>query len=274
MSTPDLYERLAAPFPPDRISWRVGASNKKSRQKEHGQNAKATKGQALAYIDARDVMERLDEVVGPGAWQNRYPHANGKTVCEIGILVPRLRRIPGAGPGGCTLVEDDGSDWVWKSDGAGDTDHEAEKGAMSDAFKRAAVRWGIGRYLYNIPSVWVELDEREQIAKHEYPRLQRLLPGSVVAHDVRPDEHSEPKAESGPLIMARGLLQSAQSKDQFTEIWTANKAGWKGVMSDADYRAIVKTMHDEAQRWAAKVGEPKGFGDVSDAASHINGKAA
>jgi hypothetical protein len=68
-------------------------------------------------------------------------HANGKTVCDIGIKVM-------------------GASGIWKADGAGDTDVEAEKGALSDAFKRAAVRWGVGRYLYGLPSPWVELEKK------------------------------------------------------------------------------------------------------------------
>lgn len=139
--------KLFEPFPPDRVSWRVGSTNKDK-----------TKGMALAYIDARDVMDRLDNVCGPGGWQNTYPHANGKTVCSIGIKV-------------------DG-EWVWKSNGAGDTDVEAEKGALSDAFKRAAVQWGVGRYLYDLASPWVEIEpfgRSYKIKDSEQAKLERLL---------------------------------------------------------------------------------------------------
>lgn len=152
----ELFEALAAPFPPENISWRVGTSNKKKLQRETGnQNAKATKGMALAYIDARDVMDRLDEVCTPGGWQCRYSHADRKTICDLGIKI--------------------GDEWVWKSDGAGDSDMEAEKGALSDAFKRAAVRWGVGRYLYHIASPWCDLDEREQISEPDKKKLVELL---------------------------------------------------------------------------------------------------
>lgn len=143
------FDRLASPFEPSKISWRIGSVSEKDGK---------SRGMALAYIDARDVMERLDEVVGPEGWQNDYPHAGSKTVCRIGIF------INGA--------------WVWKSDGAGDTDVEAEKGSLSDAFKRAAVRWGIGRYLYEIAAPWVELEgtgKFKKIAAHEHTKLERLL---------------------------------------------------------------------------------------------------
>jgi hypothetical protein len=68
-----------------------------------------------------------------------------------------------------------------KADGAGDTDVEPEKGALSDAFKRAAVRWGIGRYLYGIGPVWVSLEPEGDdgsvtaIAPREFARLRRII---------------------------------------------------------------------------------------------------
>lgn len=119
---------LAKPFPARQISWRVGAMT-----------GDKTKGIALAYLDARDVMKRLDAVCGPGGWQCRYPWSEGKRiVCEVGVKV--------------------GDEWLWKANGCGDTDVEAEKGAFSDAFKRAAVLWGIGQYLYELPNVWTPLE--------------------------------------------------------------------------------------------------------------------
>lgn len=144
---------LTAPFPAERVSWRVGSTT-----------ADKKRGMALAYIDARDVMERLDAVCGPENWQSRYPHATGKTVCEIGIRI--------------------GDEWIWKADGAGDTDFEAEKGALSDAFKRAAVRWGIGRYLYDLDAPWVDVEPAGRsfrIAPHELPKLRALLGGKKKA---------------------------------------------------------------------------------------------
>lgn len=125
----NVIHHLAKPFPVARVSWRVGASTKDK-----------SKCIPLAYIDARDVMQRLDDVIGAARWQDRYSHvADGLVVCELGIF---------------TFWED-APQWVWKANGAGDTQVEAEKGKLSDAFKRAAVLWGIGRYLYSLPNVWV-----------------------------------------------------------------------------------------------------------------------
>jgi hypothetical protein len=224
----DLFQKLAAPFPPEKISWRVGPSNKKKRQRElKDQNAKATKGQALAYIDARDVMERLDEVCGPGGWQNDYPHANGKTVCRIGIKV--------------------GDEWVWKADGAGDTDMEAEKGALSDSFKRAAVRWAIGRYLYDIETPWVDLDDREQIPKTELGRLRSFLPGG----DPTPRQTPEPQARVRQSLVVTSALTGITSAETRAELahWKAtNDKMLSDMEAGGDYDTILRAYKT---RWNA-----------------------
>ncbi len=144
----DLFDLLCAPFPVEFIDWRVGSTNQEK-----------TKGLALCYVDARAVMDRLDSVAGPENWQCSYtPGVNGSIVCSLGIHMP------------------DGS-WVWKADGAGQTDYEGEKGALSDAFKRAAVRWGIGRYLYDLKAPWVAIEQRGKsyvIPEAEIKKLNEL----------------------------------------------------------------------------------------------------
>jgi len=85
-------------------------------------------GKDLVYIDARDVMNRLDEVFDIDGWQTHYENLGGRMICKLSCRI--------------------GDKWVTKSDGAGDTDIEGDKGGISDALKRAGVLWGIGRYLY------------------------------------------------------------------------------------------------------------------------------
>lgn len=150
--------RLKTPFPSDSVQWRVGSKSKDGK-----------KGMALAYIDSRAVMERLDEVCGSENWQDEYPHIGGTTVCRIGILI-----VPISEP---TYSRD--GEWIWKSDGAGATDFEAEKGQLSDAFKRCAVKWGIGRYLYDLDAPWVEIDQWGKILPVELERLASKLPNAA-----------------------------------------------------------------------------------------------
>ena len=82
------FARLSAPFDPSVVSWRVGSTT----------TAK-DRGLPLAYIDARDVMERLDDVCGPAAWQCRYAQSDqNRTICEIGLLILSHRGCPRTSP--------------------------------------------------------------------------------------------------------------------------------------------------------------------------------
>jgi len=87
---------------------------------------------AIPYITNRAIQQRLDDVVGAGCWQNEYkPAPNGEGVlCGISILIA--------------------DKWVTKWDGAENTQIESIKGGLSNSMKRAAVQWGIGRYLYQL----------------------------------------------------------------------------------------------------------------------------
>jgi hypothetical protein len=138
-----ITDLLKEPFDVKVVHWRVGATNAK---KLGCKPWEATKGIALAYIDARDVMKRLDDVCGDD-WQVRYPF---KGCCEVGIKI--------------------NDEWIWRSNGAGETDVEGEKGMYSDAFKRAAVLWGVGRYLYYLPNTWCDLKNGKILATPSLPK--------------------------------------------------------------------------------------------------------
>jgi len=139
----NITQRLKEPFLPQLIHWRVGATTAKQ---ENCKPWEASKGIGLAYIDARDVMKRLDDVCGD-YWQVDYPFDG---CCRIGIKI------------------DD--EWIWRANGAGETDVEGEKGKFSDAFKRAAVLWGVGRYLYYLPNVWTPLSKGKIVTPPELPK--------------------------------------------------------------------------------------------------------
>ena len=85
----------------------------------------------VAYIDARDVQDLLDEVCFPDGWQCKYSEHKGNLFCSIGIWNSKDKT------------------WTWKSDCGTESNVEKQKGEASDAFKRAAVMWGVGRFLYS-----------------------------------------------------------------------------------------------------------------------------
>lgn len=128
----EKIKKLTEPWSKDEIKWRVGSMTKDK-----------DKALPLAYIDARTVMERLDSVVGPENWQDHYEFHGTRTVCRLSIRI--------------------GDEWITKCDGAGDSDIEAEKGGISDAFKRAAVKWGMGRELYELKCKWMPVNKFKQL---------------------------------------------------------------------------------------------------------------
>lgn len=95
----------------------------------------------LAYKDARVDMKRLDDVVGIEGWKKDYKIIEGRLYCGVAI-------------------KHDG-EWIWKWDVGTESNTEAEKGQASDAFKRACFNLGIGRELYDYPSIQVKLNPDE-----------------------------------------------------------------------------------------------------------------
>lgn len=122
MNLKDLYK----PFPPDELEWRLGPSKMYKGELHY---------QAFAYITARAIMNRLDDVCGQENWSNEYVEWPGGAKCGISVCVR--------------------DKWVTKWDGAEVKTKnrfiDSIKTLFSDSMKRAAVQWGVGRYLYELP---------------------------------------------------------------------------------------------------------------------------
>lgn len=203
----DMLEKLKTPFPPERIHWRPGSTNiNKDGSLKWGDKPM---GIALAYIDARDVMNRLDDACGD-LWQARYPEQG---VCEIGLKI-------------------DG-EWLWRANGAGETAIEGEKGQLSDSFKRAAVMWGVGRYLYYLPNERVELDKYKKIIKP--PNLPKwAMPGYVPK--MNPAQKKEYVEQFSSLLAAaddQGIIELHAELDHDKElpyIWRDLNSAQRGTI--------------------------------------------
>ena len=94
----------------------------------------------LLYKTARVDSQILDEVYGNHNWTNDFKVINDNLFCGIGIR------------------EDKDSDFVWKWDCGTESMADKEKGEASDAFKRAAFKWGIGVELYSSPFIFISTE--------------------------------------------------------------------------------------------------------------------
>ena len=143
-------------------------------------------GKMLSYVDARQVQNRLDEVVGTENWQTHFSEVCGNYCCTLSLKI-------------------DG-DWVAKSDGAGETSIEGDKGGFSDAFKRAAVSFGIARYLYSDSKMTPEQFDKRR---------------GVMA-DVQSEDKATIPTEDDKMV-ANDLVQAVQneSTQKILDIWAS-----------------------------------------------------
>ncbi|RCW44252.1 Rad52/Rad22 family DNA repair protein [Paenibacillus prosopidis] len=186
MDDREIMKRLQDPFLPDEIEWRVGSTN-----------GDKTKGIALAYVTNRAIQNRLDEVFGVFGWRNEFREwKNNSQLCGISVKV-------------------DG-EWVTKWDGADDSNMEAVKGGLSDAMKRAAYQWGIGRYLYNLESVWVDLIPAGKSHKMKAPpKLPAWALPEGYSYGVKPvvEPHQDipPPALKAKYELFKGSMEGFES---------------------------------------------------------------
>lgn len=126
-----IQRKLRAPFHPSDIEWRISRCGAKDGQPW---------AQVLAYITSRAVMDRLDSVFGIDGWNDEYTKGpDGGILCSLSVLI--------------------NNEWITKQDAAENTNIDSIKGGISGALKRAAVKFGIGRYLYHLTENFADIKE-------------------------------------------------------------------------------------------------------------------
>ena len=227
-----IQAELAKPFAAEDLEWRL--------QRTFEVQGRMT-GIAVPYVTNRAIMNRLDSVVGPENWYNDFKpwHAAGKKeaqICGISIYF-------------------EGRGFITKWDGAEDSDIEPIKGGLSDSMKRAAVQWGIGRVLYNMDTVLVDVEQRGKswvIKKGARAKLDKAyldmlkalklepapaggIQSLLVDGDTEPEE--APKPSGTPAIPSKDGGQAAKETGQAAENTSA--PGAQVASEQPDYAYIV-----------------------------------
>jgi hypothetical protein len=147
---------LTAPLTAQEIEWRVQSQTKDGQ-----------KIIVVPYITNRCVMQRFDDQFGWAGWQNEIKEIEGGFLCTITAVLS-------------------GGEIVRKTDGASRTGIEPVKGGISDAMKRCAVQFGLGRSLYDFPKVFIETTDK-YIPNWATPLLDKMVDkinGGGVVRDV------------------------------------------------------------------------------------------
>lgn len=173
-------KRLQGFFSEDDVDWKPIAVSKKTG-----------KALAAAYVSNRAIMDRLDDVCGPENWKNEYqPGPGGGVICGLSIRV--------------------GDDWVTKWDGADNTDVEAVKGGLSTSMRRAAVQWGIGRYMYRLPNQWVPIDQHGRFSQRPKIPSEFLPPRSSASHNG----HAAPRQNGSRSVRSAAKKTAASGNNE------------------------------------------------------------
>lgn len=148
----EILKQLSAPFHPSKITWKPQAVTKDKQ-----------KAMAAAYADLRAYQDRLDDVCGMD-WSVSYTAWGDRIICHVTI-------------NGVTR----------SSTGEASSDSErseiAGTAAEAQAFKRACSMFGLGRYLYNLPTLWVEYDaEHRRFTDKALARLNGVISQHYMRH--------------------------------------------------------------------------------------------
>ena len=224
MNYEEIIRRLREPFNSREIEWKIQVTSQDKQR-----------GMAVAYMDARAVQKRLDETVGPFNWKNVYSlwHDNSQ-ICGISIFY------------------DERKEWVTKFDGAENSDFEPIKGGLSDSFKRAASVWGIGRYLYEMEGVWVEIEARGKsfvIKQNEYVRLEREY--NAMLNRIFGARQAQQGNPSGQAPAANTRQTSAASASNTRQAQTASAANARQTQA----APTANSRQTQAMNTAANAGQ-------------------
>lgn len=177
-------EFLALASKPMPYQWRV-----QSRTKDR------SKAICTAYIDARDVMNRLDEIGLP--WDSNVREVSGFIACSLTVM----------GEGWDVIKTDIGM--RPETNEADQMYDQAGKSAYSDAFKRAAVQFGVGRFLYDLDMVTLPCDQYGNVVDERGQRVWDLTKhinaigtkkqAPVVAPEPQHDAPAKPKLDQVKL---------------------------------------------------------------------------
>lgn len=210
----DILTKLKQKLTRQDIDFRIGSLIPK------GDKVYAT---ILAYKDARTDMKILDEATG-GMWQNEYRRdTKGVLQCGIGIKFE--------------------GEWIWKWSNGVESKTEKEKGEYSDAFKRAGFMWGIGRDLYDVPTLFITLKQGEFYKSGDQTKASNKLRPNDWAWEISDDMKTFKATDKDGLVR----VEASEAPDEEETAETKAVPATKPVPQPPTPKVEAKTGSTETR---------------------------
>jgi hypothetical protein len=164
----EFLSQLSVPFPSGLIEWKPQATTPDKKR-----------ALAAAYVDLREYEDRLDQVYPEWSSSVQFMVSGDKVAAVVSLTLDGVTRV---NVGEANL-----------------SDENAYTSAYAQGFKRACSSFGLGRYLYRLPQVWCDYDEKRRaiIGAPEVPGWARhpdeLAMDAALAS--RPTVKPDPKEE-------------------------------------------------------------------------------
>jgi len=209
---------LAKPFDPALVEFKPGAVAKSE-----------ARALALAYVDSREYMRRLDEV--DPTWSDTYEVLDGATViCRLTVA-------------GITRTD------LGRKDEA---DENSLTSAAAQAFKRACTKFGLGRYLYTLPQMWAEFDtQRKRFTPAAFDTLRSTL--------MQPTKRERPANGNGHHRYEGATSAGARPEPPNGKSRAQSAAGIQpkpAVVKSGQWSAAAKALAERCPYYAKDNGQP------------------
>lgn len=225
---PELFSALFKPFDHSEV---------KSRQQA---------GRTLHYVTARTVANRLDAVLGPENWWDEYIASEHSVLCKLTVRLPDGTTLTKADAGGYAGMSDQGDD---------------DKSGYSDAFKRAAVKFGVARYLYRdgVPDfVRSTAGDSPELMPVLDAGPRQATPGAPQPGPRRPASSQAGRGNGQPPRTGRALFAWAKDQGQRLEVdllqyltkW-GKLNGFPARMVDWDGDQVARAYQEANRKMAA-----------------------
>jgi hypothetical protein len=242
-----IRELLTEPFDPREIKWRVTAT-----AVHRGKHGPQKRGQLVAYADQRAYTDRLNDVFGEWGWTRRYDvqvaqnferrSTRDKKQTAVAAKVVVVSTVTVHGLGSHTGI---GEEWA--------DDQNAATRAEAQAFKRACACFGLGRYLYDLDTVWVDLDQ------YDRPTRTPALPEWALPSHSR---HGNAHVQRGEMLATIHVLRKKVGRGLSAFVLEKYAGGTEPeTVDETTVKTILQKLTDLAngidrlRRAAARVGK-------------------